>query len=50
MIQEPDTVVLTHDIDGYDLKRDDTGAVIHRYSEGPAFEVASPVRTRRSPC
>ena len=39
MIQEMDTVVLTHDIDGYDLKRDDIGAVVHCYSEGPAFEV-----------
>lgn len=39
MIQELDTVVLTHDIDGYDLKRDDIGAVVHRYSDGPAFEV-----------
>jgi hypothetical protein len=38
-MKELDTVVLTHDIDGYDLKRDDIGAVVHCYSDGVAFEV-----------
>jgi hypothetical protein len=39
MIRELDTVVLTHDIDEYGLKQGDIRAVMHRYSDGPAFEV-----------
>lgn len=39
MIRELDTVVLAHDIDEYGLKRGDIGAVVHRYNDGPAFEV-----------
>ena len=39
MIRELDTVVLTHDIDEYGLKQDDTGAVVHCYGDGAAFEV-----------
>ena len=34
-----DTVVLAHDIDAHGLKRDDIGAVVHRYTDGLAFEV-----------
>jgi len=39
MIQELDTVVLTHDIEEYGLKQGDVGAVVHCYSDGAAFEV-----------
>ena len=39
MINELDTVVLSHDIDEYGLKEGDIGAVVHRYSDGLAFEV-----------
>ena len=39
MIRELDTVVLTHDIDQYGLKRGDMGAVVHCYGDGMAFEV-----------
>ena len=39
MIQELDTVVLTHDIEQYHLKQGDIGAVVHAYSDGTAFEV-----------
>jgi len=39
MIRELDTVVLAHDIDEYGLKCGDIGAVVHRYSDAPAFEV-----------
>lgn len=34
MIEELDLVVLTHDIDEYELKRGDVGTVVHRYSDG----------------
>ena len=39
MIQELDTVVLTHDIPAQGLKQGDLGAVVHRYVGGHAFEV-----------
>lgn len=39
MFKELDTVVLTHDINKYGLKRGDVGAVVHRYKDGAAFEV-----------
>jgi len=39
MIQELDTVVLTHDISEYGLERGDVGAVVHCYKDGFAFEV-----------
>ena len=39
MIEELDSVVLTHDVDENGLKEGDVGAVVHRYPEGKAFEV-----------
>jgi hypothetical protein len=39
MINEFDTVVLTHDIQEYGLRQGDIGAVVHRYEDGAAFEV-----------
>ena len=39
MIDELETVVLTHDVAGHDLKEGDIGAVVHRYAEPSAFEV-----------
>jgi hypothetical protein len=39
MIQELDTVVLTHGIDAHGLKRGDIGTVVHVYERGAAFEV-----------
>ena len=39
MIQELDTVVLTHDIEEHRLKQDDVGAVVHCYTSGDAYEV-----------
>ena len=39
MIGELDTVVITHDIEEHGLKQGDVGAVVHRYSDGAAFEV-----------
>ncbi len=39
MIDDLDTVVLTHDINEYDLKQGDVGTVVHLYSDGEAFEV-----------
>ena len=39
MIQELDTVALTHDIQEYRLQRGDRGAVVHCYRDGKAFEV-----------
>lgn len=38
MTKELDTVVLTHDIKEYGLKKGDIGAVVHCY-DGDAFEV-----------
>ncbi len=39
MVQELDTVVLTHDISEYGLKRGDIGAVVHCYKDSLTFEV-----------
>lgn len=39
MIQELDTVALTHDIPEHYLKQGDRGAVVHCYRDGEAFEV-----------
>lgn len=39
MVHELDTVVLRRDIEEHALKRGDVGAVVHRYSDGAAFEV-----------
>jgi len=39
MVQELDTVVLTHDISEYGLERGDVGAVVHCYKDGFVFEV-----------
>jgi len=38
MIEELDTVVLSHDIEEHGLKAD-VGAVVHRYTNAPAYEV-----------
>jgi len=37
MIRELDTIVLTHDIPEYRLKRGDVGAVVHCYTDGAAW-------------
>ncbi len=39
MIRELDTVVLSHDIEKYDLKSGDIGAVVHVYKNNMAYEV-----------
>jgi hypothetical protein len=39
MVQELDTVVLTHDIPEYGLERGDVGAVVHCYKDSFTFEV-----------
>jgi len=39
MIQELDTVVLTHDLPEHGLEQGDVGAIVHVYGEGRAFEV-----------
>ena len=39
MVNELDSVVLTHDIEEYGLKQGDVGVVVHRYKDGSAFEV-----------
>lgn len=39
MIRELDTVVLTRDVEEHGLRQGDIGAVVHRYSDGAAFEV-----------
>ena len=39
MINELDTVVLSHDIEAHGLKAGDVGVVVHRYTNAPAFEV-----------
>ena len=39
MFEELDTVVLTHDIEKYGLKKGDIGAVVHVYDDGKAVEV-----------
>lgn len=38
-MKELDTIVLTHDIEEYNLKEGDMGAIVHVYSDGKAFEV-----------
>lgn len=39
MIQELDTIVLTHDIPEYDLEQGDIGAIVHVYKNNVAYEV-----------
>ena len=39
MFDELDTVVLTHDISEYGLKRGDLGTVVHCYNDKKAMEV-----------
>ena len=39
MFADLDTVVLTHDIKKYSLKKGDIGAVVNVYNKGEAFEV-----------
>lgn len=39
MFDELDTVVLTHDIKEYGLKKGDLGTVVHLYDDKKAFEV-----------
>jgi hypothetical protein len=39
MIRELDTVALTHNLDVFNLKEGDIGAVVHCYEDGKAFEV-----------
>ena len=39
MVQELDTVVLTHDLEEHRLKVGDVGAVVHCYPKTGAFEV-----------
>ncbi|MCU0567082.1 MAG: DUF4926 domain-containing protein [Oculatellaceae cyanobacterium Prado106] len=39
MIQELDTVVLTHDLPEQNLKAGERGAIVHCYQDDEAFEV-----------
>jgi len=39
MVRELDTVVLTHDVDEFQLKKGDVGAVVHCYPGESSFEV-----------
>lgn len=39
MVQELDTVVLTHGMNGCGLEKGDVGAVVHCYPDNQAFEV-----------
>ena len=39
MIRELDLVVLTHNIEGHDLKTGDVGAVVHCYDDNLGYEV-----------
>ena len=39
MICEHDVVVLVHDVEDYDLKAGDVGAVVHCYDADKAYEV-----------
>ncbi len=39
MIQELDTVVLSHDLKEHGLTRGDVGAVVHVYRDSSAYEV-----------
>ena len=39
MFDELDTIVLTHSIEKYDLKKVDIGTVVHIYADGKTIEV-----------
>ena len=39
MINELDTVVLTHDVEEFDLKEGDIGTAVHVYKNNAAYEV-----------
>ena len=39
MIKELDTVILSHDVEGYALKKQDMGTVVHCYDDNMAYEV-----------
>ena len=39
MVDELETVVLTHDIPDHGLRNGDVGAVVHKYADGSEFEV-----------
>ena len=39
MVHELDTVVLTHDVEEFQLKKGDVGAVVHCYPGDGSFEV-----------
>ncbi|MCL4261772.1 MAG: DUF4926 domain-containing protein [Anaerolineae bacterium] len=39
MINELDTVVLSHDLEEYGLQQGDIGAVVHVYKNGKAYEI-----------
>ena len=39
MFDELDTVVLTHDIKEYELKKGDLGTIVHLYNDKRAMEV-----------
>jgi hypothetical protein len=39
MIEELDLVVLTHDIEEYELKNGDVGTVVHKYEDGDGYEI-----------
>ncbi|MBI3327926.1 MAG: DUF4926 domain-containing protein [Nitrospinae bacterium] len=38
-MEELDLVVLTHDIADHGLQHDDLGTIVHRYTDGQAWEV-----------
>jgi hypothetical protein len=38
-MEELDLVVLTHDIPGHGLQHGDLGTIVHRYTDGHAWEV-----------
>lgn len=48
MFNELDTVVLTHDIEKYGLKRGDIGVVVNVYGNGEAAEVEFVTATGRT--
>ncbi len=39
MYKELDTIVLTHDIDEFELKQGDVGTIVHCYKDNKAFEI-----------
>ena len=39
MINELDTIVLSHDVEPYGLEKGDIGAVVHVYKDEAAYEV-----------